>query len=154
MASLTLTDKKAREIYPSADAELKSILEESFGGKEFFNIKITDRVKTFKDACDVLGFEHDEEAYDVGGPDVTAYMKLRVIIKALNEGWTPDWNNSNQYKWTPWFYMNKPGFRFFGAHYDDSVTRATGGSRLCLKSRELAEYAGNQFLDLYKDLLS
>ena len=72
---------------------------------------ITDRVKTYADACAVLGIK--ETLPDVGGlrpkdrPSVTAYYKLIVIAQALNEGWEPDWTNKDQPKWFPWFYFDR-----------------------------------------------
>ena len=148
MPTLTLSDKQAREIYPSAAPELKTILEETFG-KPFFSQKITDRVKSFEDTCTVLNikkqyvFDEDEDT-----EDEIAYKKLKVIAKALNEGWTPDWNNSSEYKYYAWFYLNSPGFRFDYAGY--GCTGSGVGSRLCFRSRELAEYAAKQFTDIYK----
>ena len=36
-------------------------------------------------------------------PDEIARRKLETITEALNEGWRPDWNNTNEYKYFPWF---------------------------------------------------
>lgn len=61
---------------------------------------VTERIKTFEDACKELGNEHpfvrtyneyarnmsEENKNDV---DVIAYLKLRIIVAALNEGWKP-----------------------------------------------------------------
>lgn len=71
-----------------------------------------------------------------------------IIAQALNGTWKPDWSDSSQYKWYPWFYMNGPGFRFDHARYD--FTTSLVGSRLCFKSEAIATYAGKQFLELYK----
>lgn len=74
---------------------------------------ICERVKSYADACHVLGIS-DNEAPEViadGGlmrPDEIARRKLETITAALNEGWKPDWNNTDQYKYYPWFYIN-PG---------------------------------------------
>lgn len=75
-----------------------------------------------------------------------------LLCRALNEGWEPDWNDNNQYKHFPWFHMaGSSGFRFCG--YDTWATDSRVGSRLCFKSRELAEYAGKQFADLYNKFM-
>lgn len=152
MKTLNLSDKQARDIYPTAAPELKVILDNTFT-KEFFSIKITDRVKSFEDACAVLGID-GRQVYHSGIDDADdiAYKKLKIIIAALNEGWKPDWNNDNEYKYYPWFYLNSPGFRFNDAYY--FCTTSGVGSRLCLKSRELAEYAAKQFETIYKDLFT
>lgn len=77
---------------------------------------VMERVKTFDDACHELGETHPlvqalnlfeknmgENANSM--PDVLAFLKLRIVAAALNEGWTPDWNDKQQCKWYPWFYI-------------------------------------------------
>ena len=152
MKQLVIDEKRAKELYPSASSDLKGILEDTFT-KQFFSTKITDRVQSFEDACKELDIDPDEQYCDRhDSPDDIAYKKLKIIIRALNEGWKPDWNNSSQPKYWNWFYFDSPGFRFdfAGCDYAYSVV----GSRLCFKSRELAEYAAKQFLDLYKQFLA
>lgn len=120
---------------------------------------ITDRVKTYADACAVLGIK--ETLPDVGGlrpkdrPSVTAYYKLIVIAQALNEGWEPDWTNEEQPKWFPWFCFDREKNKtagFANAHtlYAPSYTHATLGSRLCFKTEALCAYAARQFEPLYE----
>ena len=148
--TLTLTDKQARDIYPTAAPELKTILESSFS-KEFFSQKITDRVKTFEDACNVLGVTPSFTSIDTS--DEIAYKKLKIIVRALNEGWQPNWNNSGEYKHYPWFYMDpKRGFVLYYVYCN--LTYSSVGSRLCFRSEELAQYAATQFVDLYKQLFT
>ena len=79
----------------------------------------------------------------------------RAIAEALNEGWRPDWANSNEYKYWPWFVYNPAyaGFSCAAANGTASTTTAHVGSRLCYKTRELATYAGRQFEGLYNDFL-
>jgi hypothetical protein len=149
MKQLQISDNIARKIYGDAAPELKTILEENFG-KVFFSQKITDRVKSFEDACKELGIQVCDVYTTYDEADEVAYKQLKTIAKALNEGWTPDWNNDNQQKWWPWFYLDR--FRLDGVYYD--YTGSAVGSRLCFKSRELAEYAANQFSDLYKQFLT
>jgi hypothetical protein len=144
MTTLSISDNDALKEYPSASPVIKTILETSFG-KAFFSQKITDRVKSFEDACNVLGISTNI----IGGTaDEIAYRKLKIIIQALNEGWTPNWNDTDEPKYYPWFYQNAPGFRLNSVvcRYITSIV----GSRLCFRSRELAEYAVAQFPDLYK----
>ena len=107
---------------------------------------ITKRVKTYADACAVLGIEPMNETVlaKLGfTKDEIAYRKLKTIAEALNEGWRPDWANSNEYKYWPWFVYNPAA----------SYTLTHVVSRLCYKTRELATYAGRQFEGLYNDFL-
>lgn len=120
---------------------------------------ITDRVKTYADACAVLGIK--ETLPDVGGlrpkdrPSVTAYYKLIVIAQALNEGWEPDWTNENEPKYFPWFYFDRKknktaGFADALTSYAPTLASASFGSRLCFKTEALCEYAARQFEPLYE----
>ena len=119
---------------------------------------ITKRVKTYADACEVLGIESmNEEVFTKLGftKDEIAYRKLKTIVEALNEGWRPDWANSNEYKYWPWFVYAgaSAGFSYAYTNNAASSTSATIGSRLCYKTRELATYAGRQFEGIYNDFL-
>lgn len=154
MTTLKIEEKEATKIYsnPNVDPVFKLILEQTFG-QDFFNRKITDRVKTFEDACEIAGIDPNQDKFKKSSPDEIAYAKLKIIIEALNEGWKPDWSDENKYKYFPWFYLNgSSGFRFDGVGY--GCTGSTVGSRLCFKSKELAEYAATQFFSLYKDFFT
>ncbi|MNG66043.1 hypothetical protein D3C71_344450 [compost metagenome] len=118
------------------------------------SLPIQKRIKTFDDVLSYLGIEVNEfndSAYNLTKDEI-AYKKLKFIVQALNEGWQPDWN-SNECKYYPWFKMvgSGAGFSFIGCVYDYSSQSV--GSRLVFKSRELAEYAGQQFIDLYRDMM-
>lgn len=132
---------------------------------------IRERVKSYADACKVLGIdEMDEKAMRACGfrPDEIARRKLEAITEALNEGWRPDWNNTGEYKFYPWFYI-KPGqgkdpdgnatyganagLSYADTSYAASCTAAYIGSRLCFRAPELAAYAGDTFRDLYAQIL-
>lgn len=157
MKTLQISEQKARELYKSGSSELKSILEESFG-KDFFSQKITDRVKTYEDACHELSTSplDENKLMELGltKHDI-AYQKLTTIIKALNEGWVPDVCDDRVYRWYPWFNTNgsPSSFAFDASDYDDATADAGSGSRLCLKNKELSEYCGKQFIDLWKQFI-
>lgn len=156
MKQLQISEQHARVLYATATPEFKTVLEDTFGA-EVLNGKVTDRIKTYEDACRELGFDpndelSDDEMYQFGfTKDEIALRRIKVITKALNEGWQPDWNNANQKKWYPWFRMSSGGFVFDDAGYDNSSARAGYASRLCFKTEELARYAGEQFAKLYSD---
>ena len=110
---------------------------------------IMERVKTFEDACKITGII--PAIYENSPKDTIAYEKLKVIVRALNEGWIPNWEDSNEKKYYPYFRMSPFGF-------DDTLcgywsANSATGSRLRFKSAELAKYAGKQFVDLYRDLM-
>lgn len=125
--------------------------------------EITDRVKTYEDACKVLGVEpiNEQNAKAQGfRSDEIARRKLETIAAALNEGWKPDWNNTDQYKYYPYFYIQEnakgkgsAGLSFATTHNAATNTYAYIGSRLCFYASRLARYASNQFTDLYEQIL-
>lgn len=157
MRTLQISEKKAMELYKNGSDELKTVLEESFG-KEFFQRKITDRIKTYEDACAELGIYSLDEAklmdFGLTKHDI-AYQKLATVVKALNEDWTPDVCDSSVYRWYPWFKTNgsPSSFAFDGSDCGSAVASAGCGSRLCLKSNELSDYCGKQFIDLWKQFI-
>lgn len=156
MKTLQIEESKARTLYKSASSEFKTMLEDTFG-KGFFSQKVTERIKTYEDACRELNINPiDETTLTSNGftKDEIVYRKIKTITEALNEGWQANWNDENQNKWTPYFYPNSPsGFVFYSANCDFSLAAAANGVRLCFKSDELATYAGKQFVDLYKEFI-
>lgn len=125
--------------------------------------EITDRVKSYEDACKVLGVEpiNEQNAKAQGfRPDEIARRKLETIAAALNEGWLPDWNNTDEYKYYPYFYIqeNAKGKGSAGlscAHTYNAAAYASAdiGSRLCFYASRLAKYAGDLFADIYEQIL-
>ena len=153
---------------------------------------ITERVKTFEDACAVLGDNHplvhqyaavydtlnDNDVCFGDFKDTIAYMKLRIIIATLNEGWQPTFSDEER-RYYPWFMFYtkeeqdamdeeersrvlgrssvsanaNAGVAYSDTGYASSLTSTYSGGRLCFKNRELAEYAGQQFLAIYADFL-
>jgi hypothetical protein len=150
MKQLMIDERDARKLYPTASAEWKTTLESTFG-KEFFSQKITDQVKTFADACEVLDIDPDDAWHESDEKDEVAYKQLKIVARALNEGWEPNYNDTNQRKWYPWFYLNEPGFRLHVCYCGFSVTFV--GARLVFKSEELARYAATQFQGLYSNYM-
>jgi hypothetical protein len=145
---------------------------------------VTERIKTFMDACAELGNEHpfvkSYEKYvntaSQEDADVIAYLKLRIITAALNEGWEPQFVEGER-RWYAWYdfiteedyndmtdeekcrvvargsYGSSAGggLSCASASFVSSYSSAYYGSRLALKSKELAEYAAKQFIDIYAD---
>ena len=119
-------------------------------------IPVTERIKTYEDACWELGIPITPERCKGMTEDELAYCSLKVITRALNEGWKPDWSNQDQGKWYPWFKVtgtNPAGLACSNTLNPVSTTTAYFGSRLCFKTEALAEYAGTQFKELYEKYL-
>lgn len=187
--TLNINKENVLNAYGSATDEQKAMLEIIFGKDTFKSNDITERIKTFEDACKELGSDHPlvlayqntnlrdaEVAND--NKDIIAYMKLRIIVAALNEGWEPQFI-PGEYRWFPYFVLytkdeidemdektrarvvcrsNYIASAFGGvssayAGYDSAYVYALIGSRLAFKTDELAEYAGKQFIEIYADFM-
>ena len=148
---LKIKKETAKRLYPDSQDWFKEVLEETFG-KECFKKKSFDEIKTFEDACEELGIS-TAQFIGTETSDEVAYKKLKVIVKAINQGWIPDWNNTNQRKWWPWFNLSS-GFGFSDSSYSCDGTITDVGSRLCFESEEKSDYTAKQFIDLYKEFLT
>lgn len=112
--------------------------------------------------------------------DILAFAKLRVIAEALNEGWKPKFDG-DECRYYPWFYIYTKeeyeeldeeekkacrvvgrsgnysgaygGLVFADADFASSRSHSYGGSRLAFKTRELGEYCGKQFIDIWEKFL-
>ena len=156
--TLEITRQAAIKAHDEASTKGKTLLENLFG-KRVFQKDIKERIKTFDDVIRELGDDPEEFKNAISimeESDEIAYVKLKLIAKALNEGWTPDWSNGEWDKWYPWFKMDDSSsagrFSFYVADFRLSYSNV--GSRLCFKSKDLATYAGTQFLDIYKDFFT
>lgn len=158
MRTLQIKQDSLLVAFRNAGKEGKQVLSDLFGKQVALYDNITDRVKSFEDACQVLGISTNVP--EVKGlprkhqKAIIANYKLIIIAEALNEGWKPNWQDSDEYKYYPWFDMSNPaGVGFSSTHTAASAATANIGSRLCLKNRELAIYFGQTFTDLFNDSL-
>ena len=98
--------------------------------------------------CTILGKnEKDFEPNCNEDESDAAMRKVKAIVKVLNEGWYPDFENHNQCKYTPWFKKERGRQVFICV--DSWFTGTVVPAPSLFKSRELAEYAGTQFLGIY-----
>lgn len=117
--------KETKTIQIEVPADKKAEWQE-VGGKtvlvmvdEKDNRPVTERIKTFEDACNELGEDHpmvsvydalvtrangEQSLAEWMGKDVVAFLKLRIITEALNEGWHPKFTE-DEYRYYPWFYI-------------------------------------------------
>lgn len=173
--------------YRSTSTDGRKAVKEALGEQFSEALPATERVKTYEDAVWELGNDHPlvEAASSAEwrftnseDKDIIAYLKLRVIVAALNDGWKPQFV-PGELRWYPWYELiskdeydamsedEKQERRCVGrsgsyagaggglvcssAGYASSVSVASSGSRLAFKSEALAEYAGKQFAELFAD---
>jgi len=127
--------------------QIKKIKSQSYDYKD---------IKTFGDACNFLGIDRAEfnKENSLLPEDVYAYMQLRLICQALNGGEHMDYSDTDEYKYYPCFNSvgSSSGFSYDGYAY--VLTGSDVGSRLVYKSREIAEYAGRTFIDIYNKYIN
>lgn len=160
------------------------------------DVPVTERIKTFDDACRELGednvlvkqynticstFNYYVVREENPSNDIIAYLKLRIIAAALNEGWEPMYTQ-DECRYSPYFKIytlaeydckgeewkqKHPLLLWGGAAARVAscglVASPTGnawttawptlGSRLTVKSEKLAVYFGTQFAEIWKDYL-
>lgn len=175
--------------YPAISKEqVQNEMHKVFGEDTFKPKDITERVKTFEDACRELGEDHPfVRSYNgyannihednKNDTDILAYLKLRIICAALNEGWEPQFTE-DEWRYYPWnilwteeelseksdewktdrhlistgeYQTDYAGLASALSSNAPSPTRAYVGSRLCLKSDTLAVYCGKQFINIWAD---
>lgn len=152
---------------------------------------VTECIKTFEDAYKELGRRHPfVKIYDVVAEycrdkcnkknyaDAIAYLKLRIVTKALNEEWEPKFTKG-EYYWQPFFYLmsedvlnsqddewkqdhlpistkgyNTKWTYFVSVHSINAASFARYadlGVHLYYKNETLADYSGRQFAHLWMD---
>ena len=148
---------------------------------------ITERVKTFEDACKELGEDHKlvqqyraaEGTSLMDSINVAAYLKLRIITAALNEGWEPQFTEDED-RWYPYLVLwfkgelddksdewkdernlqvpvvvgsadngSNVGVSALNSYADVSNSRPNNGSALVFRKSEIARFAGQQFTELW-----
>ncbi len=150
---IEFTEKEIQEMVSVSTEEQLPTVKAVFEVIETF-----EQLKTVEDCINKLS-EKDEEVIQLRKLESVKGLSEHilnnqiaiVIVKALNDGWVANWDNSDEYKYYPWFYLGK-NFR----HYfcNDWVTCSFTSSRLCLKNEKLAIYAGNQFTEIYKKFMN
>lgn len=180
MSEIKITTEKVREAYKKGNDCVKSVLHNLFGEDVCAPKNVMDRVKTFEDACietgtDIQAFNEMTKNLD---EHVVTYMKLSIIVKALNEDDKFPYFTKDEWRYYPYFWLytkdeyekmnakdrekisrvlfrsgsnaySDGGVACAGALGDASVTSNYVGARLAFRNKELALYAGKQFIDLY-----
>lgn len=114
VSNIEIKKENVLAAYNGASAEQKQLLETLFGKDTFKPQDITERVRTFEDACNVLGSDHPlvdkyyqwADNVEDNDPFIRAVLKLEIITAALNEEWEPHFT-AGEWRWIPWFWFYK-----------------------------------------------
>ena len=157
---------------------------------EFEECCTYEAIRSFEDACDDLNKRSeagdklanvlmtDLQFNSPRTPDLEAYIKLRIVAYAINEGWEPKFVEG-EYRWFPWFRLYTQaeiddmseeqrakvlfvggdagngaycGLAYSRSYNVFSLSRASVGARLAFSDRARAEFAGKRFIELYAAL--
>ena len=188
---IEFSDEQLVALYRTGGDEARKAIKEALGDEFSELIPVTKRVQTLDDAVRELGddqpavkawrsikYGYSVSEKDPDTADIMAYVTLRVITEALNEGWKPQFTEGER-RWYAWYdFLTKEevegmsdeekeerrvvgrasynagayGGLVFSYAYNVSAFSVTSyGSRLAFKNEELAEYAAKQFGDIYAD---
>lgn len=184
MEAIQFNKETLAAVYGNCNAVGRKAIKEQLGERLSEILPVTDRVKTFNDAVEELGEEHEAvKAYRAVEwylrdqmSDIKAYLQLRIITAALNEGWEPQFVRG-EYRWYGWYDLISKedyealsdeekgrvvgrandhagangGLVYSNAVYASSSSSSNSSSRLAFKSEKLAEYAAKQFIEIYAD---
>lgn len=158
MKTLKISEEKALQLYPTADAQMKAIFEESFGIDFFKPRKITDIITCVDALLAHLGIEEEEflpywketksRRLTAVERSLNAQAWMFKIAEALNEGTKLDWKNKNQGKYLAYKYWSGGRWVVLYGGWDHSVHSPSG---LYLKSGELALFAQKTFPEIHDD---
>lgn len=188
---IEFTEDQLVAVYRSGGNEARQAIKEALGDEFSAQLPITKRVQSLDDAIRELGegnpavraylslkYGYSLSEKDPETADIFAYVALRVITEALNEGWKPQFTEGER-RWYAWYELltkaemeemseeekkerrvvgranynaNAHGGLVFSNAYNASSYSVTSvGSRLAFKSEELAEYAAKLFIEIYAD---
>ncbi len=188
---IEFSDEQLVALYRTGGDEARKAIKEALGDEFSELIPVTKRVQTLDDAVRELGddqpavkawrsikYGYSVSEKDPDTADIMAYVTLRVITEALNEGWKPQFTEGER-RWYAWYdFLTKEevegmsdeekeerrvvgrarhsayargGLVYSFASNVSSYSYAGFGSRLAFKNEELAEYAAKQFGDIYAD---
>lgn len=123
--------------------------------------------------------DYESNADNIKTKGTLAYMKLCIIAAALNEGWEPQFTE-DEYRWFPWFTLwteeelkdkseqwkkdhslwiwggssgsgSNCGLASAASSSAWSLSHSYRSARLAVKSEELADYFGKQFIEIWAD---
>ena len=184
--NIAISKQYLLKAYREAEPSQKEFMKQLFGADTFVS-SVMERIKTFQDALNELGYDNDlVKAYKETMPtctytdakDILAYLKLRIIAAALNEGWEPKFTK-DEWRYYPYFSVltkeeyehlkdeakgrcvgrasnfaySYGGLVYSSAGYASSFSNTGSGVRLAFRTKELAQYAGKQFLNIWADFI-
>jgi hypothetical protein len=92
--------------------------------------------------------EEFDKLYENLPNHVKAFEKECMVVTFYNKDWKPNWDDSDERKYYPWFYLGND-FRLRHSAYFYSCSCVS--SRLCFRSEEDCEEAVEKFFEVYRE---
>jgi hypothetical protein len=140
--------------YNEANDKQKKLIEKYF---KLENSDILSKIKDFKDILklsnktlkDILPYQKPTTENQV---KINALAKIQLIEEVVNEGWKPNWSNSNEYKHYIWFEFKKSVGWVVCAFADCCF--GCGGEVAFYKSKKISHFVSKTFLKEYREFLT
>lgn len=160
--------KTIKEMIDSSDIESKYlavtilrsnklIVSEKERNRLIKKVNIIDRIKTIEDIYEELGIE-EKDVLIFKDPKnsfekyINACTIIPQIVKVYNEDWIIDFNNSDQYKYFPYFKKVGLVWSVDDAGWSTAITH--GPSGFYYKNKELLMDSCTKFKAVYNDWLT
>lgn len=156
---IKITEDAIKKAFEDGSEIEKNLLKNLFKDQVNFKTDPSKFITSYEEALKYLEYERaymgamSEKHLNV----VASMYKLIIIAEAWNkaDNFVPDYDNTNQYKWFPWFQKrDTEGFVFASTTYEISNAYAYFGSQLCFSTSKRAEQFGKMFIDLWNDFLN
>lgn len=166
MKKYEVEKEKLEEAYSVACPNTRAVLLALFGKEAVMpepDYSDYHNIKTMDDVFAATGCNEEEFRNKLEGlpEDVQAFMLLRLIRKALNPKWKPNWADANECKYYPWFKIQGEKIpadvtRGVWCLTSDAVTSGVSANyvgTLASENREIAIWFGEVFADIWKVFL-
>jgi len=151
MSTVEEPKEKILRVFRKYGEEGQASLIEVFG-KEYFALPRWEDITTLDLAFAAVGLSQTDPRFTSGTADDIAYQTLKlVIVPSMNRDIKIDYEDEDQKKWWPVFYLNKPGFRFHRSGCGVVRTGMTGGSRLAFADQGRSDHAAKYFTQIFQD---
>lgn len=165
MKLVQMSEETAIKLYANNES-IRPMLIETFGEELFNDRDEKCKTVTIDEAYKAIGWEKPRllPTGHLGSAiffpkEIQPFLLKLVDLIAMNEyannGKRHLWEQTDLYKYQPYYKVSPSGFSFLDSRYDFSFPYAGGASRLCLNNEKRARNLGNnpEYMKIVKELL-
>lgn len=94
----------------------------------------------YKEVCRRLKVKEDKNPFN----------KVKHLEQYFNQGWKPCWRNKNEYKYYPYYTLLDSGGLVFAS--SDAGRCGFFGSVGFFKTKEISDFVGRNFINIYEEI--